>query len=369
MHYARAEGLSHVCFSVANTLREESGFGNDHIMSDPSLQRREFLKRLGLAGAGLAIGGAGVTQTQAQEKVGEWKVPRRKFGRHDFTVSAIAVGGHALRLASDEEAAKMIDTAEELGIDFLDNCWDYHDGASEELMGKLIDGRRDKFFVMTKVCTHFDGGYKEAMRMLDESLARLRTDHLDLWQWHAVATMEQVEKGFAPGGVVEALTEAKKSGKVRFVGFTGHTNPQVHLAVLAQKYPFDSCQFPVSAVEASGGGFVETVLPEVVKQGIAPLAMKTFAGGFQPVEAGLINVEEGLTFSWSQPVTTVVSGVRSDAQLRQNAGIAASYKAMTKAQQTALIERVKPAAESLRFQPYRKWMSYRDGDSAVRGLV
>lgn len=357
-------------FWLARAHREVSVSGKrETTMSESSFQRREFFKRLGFAGAGILLGGAAAGPAGAQQPVGEWKVPRRKFGRHDFEVSMLTIGGHALRLASDEEARKMIDTAEELGIDFLDNCWDYHDGASEELMGTLIDGRRDKFFVMTKVCTHFDGGYKEAMRMLDESLKRLRTDHLDLWQWHAVATMEQVEKGFAKGGVVEALTEAKEKGKVRFVGFTGHTNPQVHLAVLKHKYPFDSCQFPVSAVEASGGGFVETVLPEVVKQGIAPLAMKTFAGGFQPVEAGLITVEEGLTFGWSQPITTIVSGVRSDAQLRQNAGIAASFKPMSREQQFALIERVKPAAESKKFQPYRNWMTYRDGDAAVRGLV
>lgn len=340
-------------------------------MNEESFQRREFLKRVGLTGAGLLIGGAAVPPALAQEQkdVGEWKVPRRKFGKHDFTVSMLAVGGHALRTASDEEARKMIDSAEELGIDFLDNCWDYHDGRAEELMGRVIEGRRDKFFVMTKVCTHFDGGYKEAMQMLDESLKRLRTDHLDLWQWHAVATMDQVEKGFAKGGVVEALTEAKEKGKVRFVGFTGHTDPDVHLAVLKNKYPFDSCQIPVSAVEASGGGFVETVLPEIVKQEIAPLAMKTLGGGYQPVEAGVITLEEGLNFAWSQPIATLVSGVRSDVQLRQNAGIAANFTPMSSDAQVALIERVKPAAESRRFQPYRRWMTYRDGDAAVSGLV
>jgi aryl-alcohol dehydrogenase-like predicted oxidoreductase len=323
------------------------------------------LKRLGLTGAGLLFGGSIGPVAAAETDAPPGRVPRRKFGRHDFTVSAMALGGHALRLASDEEAARMVDAALEVGIDFLDNAWDYHQGASEELMGKLLAGRRDKFFVMTKVCTHDQAGdYALAMRMLEESLRRLRTDHLDLWQWHALATMEQVKLGFGDNGVVKALTDAKKQGKVRFVGFTGHTDPRVHLAVLKHEYPFDSCQFPISAVEASGGGFVETVLPEVRRQGIAPLAMKTLGGGFQPVKDGLITLEEGLRYSWSQPIAALVSGVTSEAQLRQNAGIAAGFHPMSAEQQAALVARVQPAAETRKFQPYRKWMSYRDGDAA-----
>jgi aryl-alcohol dehydrogenase-like predicted oxidoreductase len=335
-------------------------------MNDESLQRREFLKRLGLTGAGLLLAGAG--RTWAAEE-GTFTVPRRKFGRHDFTVSSLALGGHALRVASDEEAARMVDLALELGIDFLDNAWDYHDGRAEELMGRLIEGRRDKFFLMTKVCVHDTGDYKMAMRMLDESLKRLRTDHLDLWQWHALATMDQVKRGFGPDGVVKALTEAKEKGKVRYVGFTGHTDPNVHLAVLAHKYPFDACQLPISAVEASGDGFVKTVLPVLLEQKIAPLAMKTLGGGFRPVKDKLITLEEGLTYPLSQDVTTVVTGVQSADQLRQNARIAATFKAMSKDQQIALVERVRAAAEERTFQPYRKWMSYRDGDAAIGRYV
>ncbi len=176
----------------------------------------------------------------------------------------MALGGHALRLASDEEAAKMVDAALELGVTFFDNAWDYHGGKSEELMGRLIEGRRDQVFLMTKVCTHDSADYDTAMRMLDESLERLKTDHLDLWQWHAVATQEQVRKGFDKGGVVEALTEAKRDGRVRFVGFTGHTNPDVHLAVLEHGYEFDACQIPISPIEANSNAFVRRVLAGAV---------------------------------------------------------------------------------------------------------
>jgi predicted aldo/keto reductase-like oxidoreductase len=334
-------------------------------------ERREFLKRLGLVGAGLMLGGPLSRSFAAEVAKSDGRVPQRKFGRHDFTVPMLALGGHALRIASDDEAAKMIDAAIEVGATFLDNSWDYHRGTAEELMGRVITGKRDQFFLMSKVCTHDKADdYALAMRMLDESLKRLKTDHLDLWQWHAVATPEQVKLGFSENGVVKALTDAKKQGKVRFVGFTGHTDPDVHLAVLAHEYPFDTCQLPVSAIEANSNAFVRRVLPEVVRQGIAPLAMKTLGGNAAPVRDQVVTVAEGLNYAWSQPITTIVSGVTSAAQLRENAKLAAAFHAMSPEQLAALEERVKPATEAKKYQPYRHWMSYRDGDSLrVAGLV
>jgi uncharacterized protein len=337
------------------------------------LERREFLKRVGLLGAGLMLGGTATRAFAAEsmETAAEIRVPQRKFGRHDLTVPMLAIGGSALRQASDEEAAKIIDAAIDVGATFLDNAWDYHKGAAEELMGRLIEGRRDKFFLMTKVCTHDKADdYGLAMRMLEESLKRLKTDHLDLWQWHAVATQDQVKLGFTENGVVKALTDAKKQGKVRFIGFTGHTDPDVHLAVLAHKFPFDACQLPISAIEANSNAFVRRVLPELVRQGIAPLAMKTLSGNALPVKDKIISVPEGLGYAWSQPVATVVSGVRSTAELRENAKLAADFHKMTAEQITALEKRVMPATEANKYQPYRKWMGYRDGDSATyAGLV
>lgn len=330
------------------------------------MERREFLRKLGLTGAGILMGSplARVLASGALEARTQ-SVPLRKFGRHDLMVPALGIGGHSLGLASDHEAAAMIDVALELGATFLDNAWDYHDGRAEERMGKLIETRRDRFFLMTKVCTHDAAGdYDMAMRMLEESLRRLRTDYLDLWQWHAVATLDQVKKGFAGKGVVDALFDAKKQGKVRFVGFTGHTHPDVLLAVLKEKAPFDASQIPISPIEANSDAFVRRVLPELIKQEIAPLAMKTLGGNFAPVREQMFSLDEGLQYAWSHPVSSIMSGVKSVQQLRQNAALAAAFQPMAPDQMLALEDRVIPATESDRFQPYRKWMSYRDGDSA-----
>lgn len=323
-------------------------------------ERRAFLKKLSLASAGMFLAGK-VLAAKAEPK----QVPRRKFGRHDFTVSSMCLGGHALRVASDEEAPRIVDAALDLGVDFFDNAWDYHGGRAEELMGRCIKGKRDKIFLMTKVCTHDKGGKKEALEMLDQSLARLGTDHLDLWQVHAVSTMEQVARAFAPGGVIEALDEARKQGKVRFVGFTGHTNPDVHLTMLSHGYAFDACQLPISAIEANSNAFVKRVLPELVKQQIAPLGMKSLGGNGRPVHDGIVTVQESLTYVLSQPIATVVSGINSVAQLQENAAVAANFQPMPKEAMLALEKRCLPATESDNYQPYRRWMSYRDGDAAI----
>ncbi len=327
---------------------------------DPS-GRRRFLKQLGLAGAGL-LGAPAIVRAEAKTEK-QMPVPQRKFGRHDFTVSSLCLGGHTLRLADDNEAARIVDEALDLGITFFDNSWDYHQGASEKLMGKLIKGRRDKIFLMTKVCTHDTGNRETAMKMLEESLERLGTDHLDLWQVHAVATLDQVERAFGKDGVMEAVVEAQKQGKVRYIGFTGHTEPDVHLAMLSKGFAFDACQLPISPIEANSNAFVRRVLPELVKQGIAPLAMKTMGGNANPIRDGVLTVDEALSYAFSQPVTTVVTGVQRGTELRENARIASTYTAMNSAALASLEERCLGATESNKYQPYRKWMSYRDGDA------
>jgi predicted aldo/keto reductase-like oxidoreductase len=178
-------------------------------------------------------------------------------------------------------------------------------------------------------------------------------------------TQEQVRKGFDKGGVVEALTEAKADGRVKYVGFTGHTNPDVHLAVLERGYQFDACQLPISPIEANSDAFVRRVLPELLRQKIAPLAMKALGGNYAPVAKGVFSLDEGLNYAWSHPVATLVSGVTSEAQLRENARLAMSFSAMEPAAMVALEDRVAPEAEGQKFEPYRNWMSYRDGDAAM----
>lgn len=274
----------------------------------------------------------------------------------------MALGGYHLATApNQEESNRIVDEAIAGGLTFFDNCWDYHAGRGEEVMGRSLKGKRDKVFLMTKVCNHGKGGKKESLQMLDESLKRLQTDYLDLWQLHAVATMDQVPHAFEADGPLEALLEAKKQGKVRFIGFTGHTHPDVHLAMLSRKFPFDSCQFPVSAIEANSDAFVRRVLPEVLKQGIAPLAMKTMGGTGEAIRDKVLTVDEALRYAYSLPVATVVSGINSIEMLRQNMKVAADFVPMSPDEMVALETRCKPATQSEKYQPYRNWLTYRDG--------
>lgn len=336
--------------------------------SHPS-ERREFLKNLGLAATAALIGGSGagaMAQAVAEKApmtptLGQ--IPQRKFGRHDLTVSALALGGYTLATAKDEkESFRIMDEAIAAGLTFMDNCWDYHDGRAEDLMGRALVGKRDQVFLMTKLCTHGKGGKKEVMKYLEQSLTRLKTDHLDLWQLHAVATMDQVPHAF-DNGILEAMLDAKKQGKTRFLGFTGHTNPDVHLAVLAHQFPFDSCQLPISPIEANSNAFVRRVLPELVKQKIAPLAMKTLGGNAKAIQDNVLTVDEALRYAFSQPVATIVTGVNSLAHLRQNIAIARAFVPMPSDQMLALEARCQAATESNKYQPYREWLTYRDGDS------
>lgn len=342
---------------------------------EPSLQhRRQFLRGLGAAAAGAVLSRVSTAFGEASPRSGRAKtaassgssdaVPTRKFGRHDVQISVIGIGGHSLAMASSEAASiRIVDEAIASGINFMDNCWDYHGGRAEEVMGKALKGKRDKVFLMTKVCTHGKGGKKEAMRMLEDSLRRLGTDHLDLWQLHAVASMDQVEHAFRPGSVIEALEEAKKQGKTRFIGFTGHTDPKVHMAMLAKRHPFDACQFPFSPIDANVDGFQRTVFPEVIKQKIAPLAMKTLLGNAAPIKDGVMTVPEALRYVLSLPVATIVSGITSVEELRENVKIAKTFTPMSEGEMLALEKKVRPVSEGGRYEPYRQWMSYRDGDS------
>jgi aryl-alcohol dehydrogenase-like predicted oxidoreductase len=330
-------------------------------MNPPSQPRRQFLKGLGIATGGVLLGRVSPSWAQGAAEI---RVPRRKFGRHDFEVSSLALGGHTLATASNEkESQRIVDEAIAAGLDFMDNSWDYHDGRGEEVMGRCLKGKRDKVFLMTKVCTHGKGGKKEALAMLDQSLQRLQTDHLDLWQLHALATMDQVKQAFEPGGPLEALEEAKKQGKVRYIGFTGHTDPEVHLAMLAKQFPFDSCQFPLSVVDGTMDAFQRKVLPEVLKQNIAVLGMKSLLGNARVIKDGVMSVPEALSYALSLPVATVVSGINSVEQLRENMKIAASFTPFAKEEMLALEQRVGPASEGKGYDMYRKWLSYRDGDS------
>jgi uncharacterized protein len=279
-------------------------------------------------------------------------IPRRPFGRTRELVSALGLGGWHLGLCEREaDAVRLVHAAIDAGITFLDNAWEYHDGRSEHLMGRAIADRRQRVFLMTKVCTHGRHG-RVALRQLEESLRRLRTDYLDLWQIHECVYANDPELHFARGGVVDAVQRAQEDGKVRFTGFTGHKDPDILLRMLAHGFPFDSCQLPLNAFDATFRSFERYVLPELKRQGISALGMKPFGGDATMLRRKAITPEEALRYAMSLPVATTITGIDSRRILRQNARIAA-MPPFTAREMTALRRRVAVFAADGRFELYK----------------
>lgn len=292
-------------------------------------------------------------------------VPTRPFGRTGDRVSLLGLGGWHLGVpATDRAAVRLAHAAIDAGITFLDNAWDYNDGLSETRMGQAIADRRDQVFLMTKVCTHGRDA-KVAMRQLEESLRRLRTDHLDLWQIHEVVFDDEPARHFARGGVVEALDKAKQQGKVRYVGFTGHKDPALHLAMLAHDYEWDACQLPLNCFDASFRSFETLVLPELTRRGIAPIGMKSLGGDARAVQARVVSPEDALRYAMSLPVATVVSGIEAPRILRQNLAVAQAFRPMSERQMRALRRRVRPHAADGRFELYKISAAF-DGNEGRR---
>jgi aryl-alcohol dehydrogenase-like predicted oxidoreductase len=280
-------------------------------------------------------------------------IPLRKFGKTDVQISALGLGGHHLGAAKDEKTAvQIVHRAIEGGITFYDNCWEYNRGKSESWLGLGLKGLRDKAFVMTKVCTHGRDG-SLAMQMLEQSLRRLQTDHLDLWQIHGVTFQNDPELFIRKGGAAEALIKAKEQGKVRFVGFTGHKDPDLHLAMLDTGFPFDAVQMPLNPFDGTFMSFEQKVLPVLNQKGIAPLGMKPIGGHGEPVQKGAITATEALRYAMSLPVATTISGVEEMSILEQNLQIAQNFTPMTPAEMQSLRDRCKHYAGDGRFELYK----------------
>ena len=280
-------------------------------------------------------------------------IPRRPLGPTGEYVSALGLGGyHIGKISNAREAIRVVHAAVDAGVTFLDNAWEYHDGRSEELMGKAIADRRGEVFLMTKVCTH-GRNKREAMRQLEQSLRRLKTDVLDLWQIHECAYYNDPERHFAKGGVVEALVQAKRDGKVRYVGFTGHKDPRIHLEMLAYGFPFDTCQLPLNCFDGSFRSFERDVLPELLRRDIAPIGMKSFCGDGRPLKKKAVTPEAALRYAMSLPVATTVSGIDSLQRLRQNVAIASGFKRMSPRQMEAVRRGTLSAADDGRFELYK----------------
>ena len=319
--------------------------------------RRQLLKCLGfltsslLLTAAWPLGGRVFGSSPALASVGT--VPRRPLGKTGVEVSALALGGaHLGRTSGEREAIRLVHEAIEAGITFMDNAWEYHNGYSEEIMGKALQGRRHQAFLMTKVCTH--GRDKNvAMSQLDESLRRLRTDYLDLWQIHEVIYDNDPELIFRPGGAADALMDAKRQGKVRFVGFTGHKDPSIHLEVLKYQFPFDTCQLATNVFDGTFRSFERDVIPELHRQGIAPLGMKALSGNGDPIKQGVLSAEEALRYALSLPVASIVTGIDSREILQQNFRIAREFVPLTEEQMAALRQKMASYAADGRFELFK----------------
>ncbi|MGE6758750.1 aldo/keto reductase [Corallococcus interemptor] len=282
-------------------------------------------------------------------------VPRRKLGRTGQDVSCIGLGGFHIGKQKDEaESIALIRGALDQGINFLDNCWDYNDGKSEERMGKALrDGYRAKAFLMTKI----DGRDKKtAAKQIDESLQRLQTDHVDLLQLHEVIRDSDPDKAFAEGGAIEAMKDAQKAGKARFLGFTGHKSPDIHLKMLetAKKhgFRFDTVQMPLNVMDAHFNSFEKRVLPVLVKDGIGVLAMKSMGDPFI-LDSKTVTAPECLRYNLSLPVSVVITGIDSQERLQQALTAARGFKPLSEKDVQALLAKTKDAAQDGAYEKYK----------------
>ena len=312
--------------------------------------RREFLSAMlstsllaGVAGAELWAAGA------------ENGIPYRRLGRSGERVSVIGLGGWHLGIQSaEQESVRIIRTALDSGINFLDNCWDYNNGDSEIRMGQALrDGYRHKAFLMTKI----DGQTKQAASaQIDESLRRLQTEHIDLLQFHEVIRMTDPQRIFAPAGGMEAVLEAKKAGKVRYIGFTGHKNPAMHLNMLetagTHQFHFDAVQMPLNAMDAHFESFEKKVLPILVQKEIGVLGMKPMGAGLL-LKSNTVSPVQCLRYAMSLPTSVVITGCESLANLQQALDVARNFKPLTTAESAALLAKTQQAAREGQFEGYK----------------
>ncbi len=334
------------------------------------MDRRKFLGKASvLAGAVVLSGnlseenaqnmqntsGQTISFLSPQKTFREGEMIYRMLGSTGEKVSAIGMGGfHVSKPKTDDEAIKLVRTAIDRGITFMDNCWDYANGVSEIRMGKALkDGYRKKVFLMSKI----DGRDKNtAAKQIDESLLRLDTDRLDLMQFHEIIRLEDPDRIFAEGGAFEAMMEAKKAGKIRFVGFTGHKDPIVHLRMLEtaaeHNFKFDTVQMPLNVMDAHFRSFQNKVLPKLVEQKIGILGMKSMGDPFI-LDSKTVTAEECLNYALSLPTSVVITGIEKLDILEQALRVAKNFKPLTESQMTAMLAKTKDAAMTGKFEKFK----------------
>ena len=282
------------------------------------------------------------------------EIPYRPLGRTGEQVSIMGLGGFHLGMPEEKEAIKIVRTAVDNGINFMDNCWDYMAGKSEIRMGKALrDGYRQKVFLMTKIDAHTG---RAAVQQLEESLKRLQTDSMDLLQFHEVIRITDPEQIFSPGGSLEALLTAQKAGKIRFIGFTGHKSPAVHLEMLQTArehgFLFDTVQMPLNVLDAQYDSFETKVLPVALADKIGVLAMKPMCAG-NIFKSKAVTAEECLRYDMSLPVSTVITGCESLEILKKSLETARNFKPLSDEERTALLMKTAKAAAKGEYELYK----------------
>ena len=307
--------------------------------------RREFLG----AAAGTSLAGSAFAQTGSAPATG---LPTRVLGRTGVRVSILGLGGaHLGRIRDDNYAVRLLHTAMDEGLTFMDNAWEYNKGRSEDIMGKALamDGRRKKAFVMTKVCSR---EHKGALEQLDESLRRLQTDYLDLWQFHECNYHNDPE-WVVEKGALRAAEEARKAGKVRFIGFTGHKSPAIHLRMLALPFAWDAAQMPNNIMDSGFVSFRRDAMPVCQKKNVGIVGMKGCGGDGRMLREGGVTVEECYRYFLSQPVSVQVVGLNSVDELKRALNIARTLKPMTGAELTTISKRVRDGMGDGRYELFK----------------
>jgi uncharacterized protein len=344
---------------------------------EANMERRDFLKSATATGV-VAAAKSAISQTSNQAPSSIDKpsspganrpqspdMPYRQLGTTGETISAIGMGGYHLGRQQDPaESIHLIHAGIDRGITFLDNCWDYNDGISEVRMGQALrNGYRQKVFLMTKMDGRTAAEYN---KQLEQSLGRLQTDMIDLVQFHEVIRMEDPDRIFAPGGAIEAAMAARQAGKIRFIGFTGHKDPAVHLRMLetakSHGFHFDTVQMPINVMDAHFRSFTHQVMPVAIQQGIGVLAMKTFGDHFI-LTSNTVKPVEALHYGLTLPVSTVITGIDSMAILDQALEAARTFKPLTQAEVKSLLDRTETAAAEGKFELF-KTTSHFDGTAA-----
>lgn len=326
------------------------------------ITRRDLIKATstsGLVTIGLAasevVHRLGLNQESAQALTRSSEMMYRTLGRTNEKVSVIGLGGHHIGRPKDEqESIRIVRSAIDRGINFMDNSWDYHNGGSEIRMGKALrNGYRDKVFLMSKL----DGRTKQAAaKQIDESLKRLQVDTIDLMQHHEVIRLEDPDRIFAPGGAQEAMLEAQKAGKIRYIGFTGHKDPLVHLRMLdiaaQNNVRFDTVQMPLNVMDGHFRSFEREVLPRLVKDDVGVLGMKSMGDPYI-LQSNTVKPIECLHYAMNLPTSTVITGMDSLGLLDQAIQAVRTFKPMDQQQVAALLERTREAALKGQYERYK----------------